>query len=732
MKATGMGFGLMLAAALYAQDASAACTAPGCTKVIDNGPDAGKLVVVVMGDGFTAAEQSAYNTQVTNMVTHGMFGNDFFREQQNAFNVYRLNLESAESGVDRITYNLNGTPNDTRDDTVTSRVNKNTALHYAYSGEWSHCWLEHTFSIFGTNMTESAKNTALSNAGLSHANYIIVLLNEPGFGGCNRGPRDIVQTLGVGWDVVAHEAGHGIGGLWDEYSVAGHYSGGAVNTRNCSTTLNRSSVFWNRYIAPATAVPTTLLAGMDSNRTVGEFEGCGTNVTGIWRPVHNCRMNGNTPDFCPVCKTLMRKSLYPNLQHTFNNAVTGDFNGDGRQDVLVHNGNDLAIYHASAAPHSLQRVWTANNVVGGGRLFYTWNIRPGDKYHVADFDGDGDDDLYVFNATDWGTVYIGMFRSNGTGLEPVVYYSGSVTGYGNLGAKDQLHVADFNGDGKKDLYLFSADSTATQYMGLLQSSGTGLSGVVRYDGCMPGWCMRAGDRYSVGDFNGDGKDDLFVFNGVNWADRWLGMIQSSGAAVQQIAAYGATLPSGWGMAANDQQLVADFDADGKDDLYVINTTDWAVAYLEMTRSTGTALQYVMRYDDDAATAWAGNIPGWTMKKGDRFFVGDSNKDGRQDLFVYNPRVDWAYEYLGALTSSGTALSGSWAEDWVGNWNLGTGDVVMPANYEGGAGKADVYIRNAEWFGLIRKASWGFTLDRLYFHWIDTPLYDSKPWSDSMP
>jgi hypothetical protein len=731
VKAIGFAVGLALVAALHAQEASA-CTSPQCTKIIDNGPDAGRKVVVVMGDGYAAADQASYNTQVANLITSGMFDRDFFREQHNAFNVYRLNLESAESGVDRITYNLNGTPNDGSDDTVISRVNKNTALHYAYSGEWSHCWLEHTW-FWGSNLTENAKNAALNNNGLAHADYIIVLLNEAGFGGCNRGPRDIVQTRGVGWDVVAHEAGHGIGGLWDEYSVEGAYTGGAVNDRNCSTTLNRSSVFWNRYIDPITPVPTTLTAGMDSNRTVGMFEGCGTRVTGIYRPVHNCRMNGNTPDFCPVCKTLMRKSLYPNLQHNFNNAVTADFNGDGRQDVLVHNGGDLALYRTSTAPHRLNRVWAANNYVpaapGSG---YSWTLTPGDRFYPADFDGDGDEDLYVFNTTNWGVLYIGLLRANGTGLETVIWYGGTVPGYGSIGANDQLFVADFNGDAKKDLYLFSASSFSSRYMGLLQSTGTALSGVVRYDNCMPGWCMSANDKYTVADFDGDNKDDLFVYNSADWADKWLGMVRSSGAAVSQIQIYGGTLPSGWNMAANDQHLAGDFDLDGKDDLYVINTADWSVAYLEMTRSTGTALQYVMRYDDDAATTWATNIPGWTMKKGDRFWVSDANKDGRADLFVYNPKVDWSYEYLGALTSNGAALSGSWSEDWVGNWNLGVADQFLPANYEGGVGKADLFVRNTEWFGLIRRASWGFTLDRIYFHWIDSPLYDSKPWSDSMP
>src|SRR5262249_8720694 len=110
--------GLLLLA--MTERAWGACSSPACTKIIDNGPDAGKRIVVVMGDGYTASEQAAYNTRVDEMVTNGLFGNDFFIEMQNAFNVYRLNLNSAESGVSQRTYDLHGTPNDPADDTLTS------------------------------------------------------------------------------------------------------------------------------------------------------------------------------------------------------------------------------------------------------------------------------------------------------------------------------------------------------------------------------------------------------------------------------------------------------------------------------------------------------------------------------------------------------------------------------------------------------------------------------------
>src|SRR5215470_19834865 len=89
----------LLIAITFAGLSRAQCISPTCTKIIDNGPDAGKKILVVMGDGYAAADQSKYNGDVDNLITNGMFVNDFFRENHNAFNVYRLNLISTDSGV---------------------------------------------------------------------------------------------------------------------------------------------------------------------------------------------------------------------------------------------------------------------------------------------------------------------------------------------------------------------------------------------------------------------------------------------------------------------------------------------------------------------------------------------------------------------------------------------------------------------------------------------------------
>ena len=169
------------------------------------------------------------------------------------------------------------------------------------------------------------------------------------------------------------------------------------------------------------------------------------------------------------------------------------------------------------------------------------------------------------------------------------------------------------------------------------------------------------------------------------------------------------------MRSDDRHYVGDFNGDGKSDLYVFNGTNWSIAYLGMLGSTGSALSMVKRYD--------GNAPGWQMRAHDRHYIGDVNGDGKADLFVYNHQ-DWGFEYLGTMVSDGSGLDCEWAEDWVGEWNLGSSDRFEPCNYEGVAGKRGLFVHNGNWFGMIRTnvTRPKFQLQKIYYKWIHNYRY----------
>jgi hypothetical protein len=208
----------------------------------------------------------------------------------------------------------------------------------------------------------------------------------------------------VDWTVMAHEFGHGTGGLADEYCASpAAYAGGEPGQVNLTTNTNRATLKWGNFVDPATPLPTG--AGACAGYTAGPrpatwsddedaglFEGGGTVSLGIYRPVINCRMRSNAPLYCPVCYTQMKRTMDPYTQRTFIKCYAGDFNGDGKDDLLVHNDNSIIVYRSDGS--ALDLVFSAVERVPG-----SWQFKPDDQFYIGDFNGDGKDEVTVYNST---------------------------------------------------------------------------------------------------------------------------------------------------------------------------------------------------------------------------------------------------------------------------------------------------------------------------------------------
>lgn len=75
------------------------------TQILKAGSPGTKVDLVVVGDGFAAGDQSLYNEYVDDKLMKDVFGRrgDYFYEDAQAFNIYRVNLISNNSGVTRHT-----------------------------------------------------------------------------------------------------------------------------------------------------------------------------------------------------------------------------------------------------------------------------------------------------------------------------------------------------------------------------------------------------------------------------------------------------------------------------------------------------------------------------------------------------------------------------------------------------------------------------------------------------
>jgi len=237
----------------------------------------------------------------------------------------------------------------------------------------------------------------------------------------------------------------------------------------------------------------------------------------------------------------------------------GDFDGDDIDELLaVGNAGQPTDWYALLKYENGQWNWLWSNYGNGGIL------RPyNSNFVVGDFDGDGQDEL-LGNDT-WTT----LFKWTGTGWDWAWSDNGS-TGHPIHPFKDRLYAGDFNGNGTDELLgcdLPNGWTTVFQYV-----DGNWIWG---YWSDMGLETMIKTYRFNcvVGDFNGDGKDDLlgldtwatlFDFNNGNWNWLW--------------STNGSSSFNGWNYPLdpiNDRVIIGNFDVDTKDELIFVSTGPYA-------------------------------------------------------------------------------------------------------------------------------------------------------------
>ncbi|WP_109486032.1 FG-GAP-like repeat-containing protein [Occallatibacter savannae] len=307
-------------------------------------------------------------------------------------------------------------------------------------------------------------------------------------------------------------------------------------------------------------------------------------------PGFNVSINNGDGTFkAPVHYSVPAKSLIGTEP-----IVTGDFNGDGKADVVVVLSNTAQVaFFAGNGDGSLQAPKISTVGLPSGWIFQSGGATG------ADLNRDGKIDLIAW------TLLPGQF--SGEGVTALYAMEGDGAGgfrsphlvlSGPMPEPDfQVYVGDFDADGKADLI-------ATEYT--LDSEGTNQNthvhvlygnGDFTFTDTVPYTQSHGPFMIGAGDLNSDGRSDFFSLNGFGTSQQ-LGVFY--GTTSRTFASYFQSLsgsyPVGAGSDSTDQYtsqyILGDFNGDGRMDLAAVaSNSTYSASYVLLLLATANAGQF---------------------------------------------------------------------------------------------------------------------------------------------
>jgi hypothetical protein len=284
----------------------------GVKKIFDNGPDATRFNIVMLGDGFTAAEQGKYETAVDQFIGRLITTKPF--DEYAVFgrlNVHRVDVHSNESGAD----------NPLVCGDKTTPTGPTGAAETYFDAAFCNDGIRRKLLV--------NKQLALVTAAtmVPEMKVAMVVVNHTEHGGTG-GKVGCYSLHPEALDIALHELGHTAFGLADEYEYdvrcgdtePGHevYTGDEPAQPNATRNFDKATLKWRHLATPRHTPPSTY--NLDCSRcppqtsphppeTVGAFVGAKSYRCGLYRPTFNCKMRQLDQPFCPVCRDVIRKTF---------------------------------------------------------------------------------------------------------------------------------------------------------------------------------------------------------------------------------------------------------------------------------------------------------------------------------------------------------------------------------------------------------------------------------------
>jgi hypothetical protein len=257
------------------------------TPIRVSGPDSNRFNVVFLSEGYTSSQQSQFRADASNAFS-ALLLHSPYHEYSNFFNAYAIGVASSQSGSD---HPLNG-------------MLRNTYFNSTYDSASDY------IITLPNNSNGQGRVDALVQTYVPRHDLTILLVNDPVPGGSDGFDKTAICSMGANYsDILAHETGHVVAGLGDEYTAA--YPGFPdIEEPNTTRESRPDWIKWKAWIEPGTPVPTSPTA--DYVSAIGAFEGAHYHLTNWYRPGFDCLMNHAGPGipFCAVCREALVLSFY--------------------------------------------------------------------------------------------------------------------------------------------------------------------------------------------------------------------------------------------------------------------------------------------------------------------------------------------------------------------------------------------------------------------------------------
>jgi len=239
-------------------------------KILDNGPDKDRVVLVFFADGFTAVRESAFYEYCRQKINYAM-SLEPMKSIAYKYNAYAFFNPSQDAGINHpnlLGSGCYGQP----------ALSVNTYFGCSFDSMINGQRIHRVISPKDTGLVYAEMSKQLP-ASTAKNNYLPVILCDSQFeGGQAIGSMGVFTLSPNSNNTFIHETfGHALAGLGDEFA-----SGANAEAWNCSKESDPTKVRWKAFIPPAGIVK--------------------VNAAGWGVPTASCKMGQDlTKDFCVVC-----------------------------------------------------------------------------------------------------------------------------------------------------------------------------------------------------------------------------------------------------------------------------------------------------------------------------------------------------------------------------------------------------------------------------------------------